>query len=92
MQHLEDDIHGDAETRFDTICAELRKFDPVLAERPQVVLLSKTDLADPDRLAEITAAFEARGLTTMTGSAVTGQGMDALVHAVVAAIDAEGNA
>ena len=92
MDPLEDDIHGDAETRFDTICAELRKFDPVLAERPQVVLLSKTDLVDPERLAEVAATFEARGLTALPGSAVTGQGMDSLVHAIVAAMDAEGPA
>ena len=38
------------------------------------------------------ATFEARGLTALTGSAVTGQGMDSLVHAIVAAMDAEGPA
>ncbi len=88
LDPMEDDIHGDAEARFDKINAELRKFDPGLAERPQVVLLSKMDLAEPGRLRAATAVFEARGLPTFAASSVTGRGLDRVVHAVAAAIDA----
>ncbi len=87
LDPMEDDIHGDAESRFDKINAELRKFDPGLAERPQVVLLSKTDLVDESRLRETSAAFEARGLRTLAASSVTGRGLDQVVHALVAVMD-----
>ena len=88
----EDEMHGDALSRFDKINAELRKFDPGLAERPQVVLLSKADLADDERLQATRDAFEARGLPTLSASAVVGTGLDAVIHAVVAAMDADASA
>ena len=88
LDPLEDEIHGDSIVRFDKINAELRKFDPDLAERTQVVLLSKTDLATPERLQTTRTAFEARNLKVLEGSAVTGQGLDAVIFACVAALDA----
>lgn len=92
LDPMEDEIHGDAEERFDKINVELHKFDPGLAVRPQVVLLSKADLVDAERLLEITQAFEARGLRTLSASSVTGQGLDPLVHAVVSVMDATAEA
>jgi GTP-binding protein len=84
----EDEIHGDAISRFDKINKELRKFDPGLAERPQVVLLSKVDLVGPDRLESTREAFQTRDVPLLVASAVTGEGLDSVIHGVVAAMDA----
>src|SRR5580698_1090070 len=59
---------------FDTINAELRAFDPALAERPQVVAVGKADL--PDARAGWEKArpqFAARGVDLKLVSAATGE-------------------
>jgi len=61
----------DAAADLDTVRAELRAYDPELAERPSLVVGAKADLVeDPAR-----AADTIRGLSV---SAVTGEGLDVL--------------
>jgi GTP-binding protein len=72
---------------FDTINAELRAFDPALAERPQVVAVSKADL--PDSRAGWEKAqpqFAARGVDLKLVSAVTGEGVRELLGALFTTI------
>jgi GTP-binding protein len=53
-----------------------------LADRPQIVAANKMDaLDDPDRLVRLKAHVEARGLAFHQISAVTGEGVDALIEA-----------
>jgi GTP-binding protein len=53
-----------------------------LADRPQIVAPNKIDaLDDPERLARLKAHVEARGLACYPISAVTGEGVDALLEA-----------
>jgi len=69
---------------FDLVNAELRRFDPELAERPMLVALSKADLPDTrEAEAALRAALAERGLGPLhVFSAVTGEGLDALLDAI----------
>jgi GTP-binding protein len=70
---------------FDTINAELRAFDPSLAERPQVVAVTKADLPDARAGWESARpAFAARGIDLKLVSAVTGEGVRDVLFALYA--------
>jgi GTPase len=61
---------------FDAINAELAKFDPELARRPQVVAMSKADLPDArDAWAKTKKKFAKRGIDLKLVSAATGAGV-----------------
>jgi GTP-binding protein len=67
------DATEDVGSRFSTIVGELEAYGGGLAERPQIVVVNKVDLAD--------ASFELedpRVLATVRTSATTGEGIDAL--------------
>jgi len=82
LDPLEIEVNGAALERFERINGELKRFNPQLARRPQVVLLSKADLVQPEELAAVLLAFEQNGQAVLVGSAVTGAGMDPLVYAL----------
>ncbi|MCB9554610.1 MAG: GTPase ObgE [Deltaproteobacteria bacterium] len=63
---------------------ELAAYDPALLERPSVVAISKADTIDEARRAEIVA--QAAGLAPQIFSAVTREGLDALLEAIWAAM------
>jgi GTP-binding protein len=64
---------------FQVIQAELRQFNPQLADKPMLVIASKIDaLQDPARLARLSAFCAGRGLDLYPISAVTGEGIEAL--------------
>ena len=62
-----------------TVLAELERYQDDLLERPALVFLNKTD-ADPDTAEIIRPDLEADGWEVITGSAVTGAGVDLLRH------------
>lgn len=65
---------------FDVINDELAKYDPKLAERPQVVAANKTDLPDGrENLAGFTKELEARGYKVFPISAATNKGVRELM-------------
>jgi len=79
---------GDPLENFLTINSELEQFNPQLLERPMLVVFTKLDVTDVrDQLAEMQAAFAARGFTTFAISAVTGEGLDPLVRAIGTELD-----
>ena len=81
--HLVDSSsEGDAEADVAAIEEELRAFSPGIAARPQVLVASKIDAADPARLASIEQAARRRGLAFFGVSAAAGTGLPALVHAL----------
>ncbi len=88
LDPLEEPVHGDAITRFGTINSELQRFDPALARRPQVVLLSKADLASEQDVDAAREALEAEGHSVFVASSVTGAGLDALVYDLAARVRA----
>ena len=57
---------------------ELAGFSAELADRPQIVLGNKCDIADPEQVEEFKQFVEAKGLTFLPISAATRQGIDGL--------------
>lgn len=66
---------------FDTINAELKQYNPKLAERPQVVAANKVDLPDGrDNLESFTKAIEEKGYKVFPISAATNKGVKELMY------------
>ncbi|OFW66150.1 MAG: hypothetical protein A2Z12_02650 [Actinobacteria bacterium RBG_16_68_21] len=64
---------------------ELVRHDPKLSQRPEVVAVSKGDIAEA---AAARDALAAAGIETLLVSAVSGAGIDAVIHAVADAVAA----
>jgi GTP-binding protein len=72
---------------FDAINAELAKFDPELARRPQVVAMSKADLPDVrEAWPAVREKLRPRGVEVKLVSAATGEGVRELLHALYALV------
>ena len=76
----------DPKQDFETINAELAGFSADLAERPQIVLGNKCDVATEEQIAEFRAFIEEQGLRFLPISAATRQGVDALPGIVYEAL------
>ena len=63
---------------FEKINEELAKFSPVLAERPQIVIGNKCDLATEEQIEAFRQYVEGKGLTFVPISAATMQGVKEL--------------
>jgi GTP-binding protein len=82
-QPLSDDTGRSPMQDFDVLNRELAAFDPELAKRPQIVVLGKLDLTETrDALPALTAEFAARGITLLTCSAATSEGVKEVLEAV----------
>ena len=68
----------DPKADFAQINRELAGFSAELAERPQIVLGNKCDIATPEQIEEFKTFIEGQGLTFLPISAATRQGIDAL--------------
>ncbi|MFW6094304.1 MAG: Obg family GTPase CgtA [Pseudomonadota bacterium] len=81
---------SDPVSNLEVIERELAAYSPALAERPVWIALSKIDLLDAEardaRLAAVRAAFPERPVHAI--SAVTGEGVEALVDALLTAVEA----
>ncbi|MBS1120938.1 MAG: GTP-binding protein Obg/CgtA [Deltaproteobacteria bacterium] len=67
---------------YRVINAELGRYAPELAKKPQVVVLNKVDATDPDQVAEHRRGFAALGVELLTMSAATGEGTAAVLEAL----------
>ena len=67
---------------YKIITEELRSFDPSLPERPTLLVASKADVANPDKLKKLTTYAKRRKMALYPISAVTGEGVDALKYAI----------
>jgi len=67
---------------FKVIVTELENFGHGLAEKPMVVVASKIDTANPDKLKKLTAYAKRRKLEFFAISAVTGEGIENLKWAL----------
>ncbi len=66
---------------FDTINGELRLYDPMVAAKPQIVVANKMDAVDdPDRVARLAQRAGEMRLPFHQISAVTGEGLAALLE------------
>lgn len=79
---------GDPKHQFEMLNAELERHNPELGKKPQMVVLSKSDITEVREAAlELTPWFEAQGYRVFALSAVTGEGVDELVRAVGEELD-----
>lgn len=94
LLHLVDLAAGGAgvEEELRTVEQELASFRRDLLERPRLLVGSKLDAADPERRRALEAVGRARGLAALEVSAVSGEGVAALVAAVQRTLDAEDGA
>jgi GTP-binding protein len=65
---------------YRVINAELERYAPDLANKPQVVAMNKTDATESDLVAETRRAFADVGVELLTMSAATGEGIDAVLE------------
>jgi GTP-binding protein len=68
---------------FDVINGELSRYAPALSSTPQVVVLNKIDAGTSHgSVDELRAAFAQRGITLLTMSAATGEGIPEVLEAL----------
>jgi len=68
---------------FETVMQELAAFSEELARKPMIVVATKMDAAqNPGRVAPLRQLASSRGLAYFEISSVTGQGIEALKHAM----------
>jgi len=73
---------------FEVLLAELSRYAPELAERPQLVVLNKVDAGTTHgTIEELRAQFAGRGVELWTMSAATGEGVDAVVERLWAMVE-----
>jgi GTP-binding protein len=65
---------------FDVINAELVRYAPALADKPQVVVLNKIDATPSDEVDAHRRAFADRGVELLTLSAATGHGISVVLE------------
>ncbi len=67
---------------FKVIMGELKSFGHGLDEKPMIVVASKADVANPEKLKKLKAMAKRKKLGFYEISAVTGQGVDALKYGI----------
>ena len=67
---------------FKVITEELRSFDESLPKRPTLVVATKADVANPEKLKKLRAMAKRRKLPFFAISAVTGEGVEQLKYAM----------
>ena len=83
MVDLSESTGREPEEDFEIIMRELASFSEDLAKKPMIVVAAKMDAAqDPDRVARLRQLAADRGLPLFEISSVTGQGIEALKHAI----------
>ena len=87
--HLLNGLSLDPLGDYEAINAELELFNPILVDKPQVVVLNKMDMPEVRELwPALKLALEARGIVDpLAISALTGEGVQALLYRISAMLD-----
>ena len=78
---------ADPVDNYNVITAELKSFDPTLAAKPTILVASKIDSANPDKLKKLTTFAKRKKLPLYQISAVTGEGIETLKYALADAVE-----
>jgi GTP-binding protein len=82
--HLVDGTQSEIARAYKTIRNELQNYGHGLADKPEIVVLNKTDAIPTDALKRKTASLErASGQKVIAMSGVTGDGVDQVLYAIV---------
>ncbi len=71
---------------YNVITAELRSFDPALAAKSTLLVATKADVANPEKLKRLSAFARRKKLPLFKISAVTGEGIEELKYALAEAV------
>ena len=88
LVHLVEPIPADGSdplANYQVVRGELEQYDDELARRPEIVALSKAELPGAAEVRDELARELGRDVLAI--SAVTGQGLDLLLYAVIRALD-----
>jgi GTP-binding protein len=83
---VSDDTGRDPVEDFEVVMNELRSFSENLAKKPMIVVATKLDAAQQSRVLSLQRMAKKRGLPFFKISSVTGEGLDALKHAMAGAV------
>src|SRR6266478_6805912 len=72
---------------YKVITEELKSFDPALAAKPTILVATKVDVANPDKLKKLVAMAKRRKLRIFPISAVTGEGIEPLKYAIAELVE-----
>jgi GTP-binding protein len=86
LDAIEGSARPDPVEDFKTITAELKAFDPTLPQKPTILVATKADVANPDKLKKLKSFATRRKLPFYTISAVTGEGIDKLKYAIAESV------
>jgi GTP-binding protein len=80
---ISNESYSDAWQDFETLNGELLLFNPSLMEKPQVVAVNKIDLPiTRERIKKEIDIFDKKGIKLSAFSAVTGEGIDKVIHEI----------
>jgi GTPase len=92
LLHLVDVHNEDVVEAYRTVRRELKAYDSELGKKKEIVALSKCDSADPDLIAEKSAALQkAARRKPLVLSAVSGLGMEPALYKLTREISGEGD-
>ena len=82
--HLVDGTQSEIARAYKTIRTELESYGHGLAEKPEIVVLNKTDAIPPEAVTRKLKSLErVSGRTAIAMSGVTGSGVDQVLFAIV---------
>ncbi|MCH7577707.1 MAG: GTPase ObgE, partial [Chloroflexi bacterium] len=91
LVHMVDGSSSDPLADMDAVNGELSQYSEALADRPQILVVNKIDLAEvEERISELKVVFSERGVTPMFLSAAERRGTDELVRRLAEQLAVQG--
>ncbi len=78
LLHCIDATDVDPEKSYMTVRHEFQKYNPALLEKPEIILLTKTDLADTKQIIKIEKLFQKKGKQVLTCSIYDEKSLEAI--------------
>jgi GTP-binding protein len=92
LLHLVDAVGEDPVEAYQVVRGELEAYGAGLEDKPEVIALSRADLADAEQLATLKAAMaEVAGTEPVVISAATGDGVDAVLDGIIDRLGSDGS-